>query len=470
MLACLTLTGCSGLVRNFVNTQPRVELSQDDYSDPSRIVKGDAVVYVPEDTIGTRAGIDPDLVKFAPIIVQGVEPKAGGSTHYDPNDDAIGSPRLIDDDTGVRIDTSDPRLYTRVEHATVGDTQLKQLVYALWYPSHPAGSIESGEIDGGVLRITLDQSGHPTIFEYTQPCGCFHGVFVSDALEAEALAQFSSVPPHRKYAVEPPLTGHDDWVVRDTVKIVPDGRPALYISAGAHACEAIRDLPPGSLEPAVSSRRAYALAPYDALDHVPDDAGGSASIFDEQGLVLGARRSGEQFLLADLDHAGWPRRLDTMLIHWDADQWTDPTLLDAHLRLPSTIASQPTSPLASAATPPATPTPVATPDESSGPHLVLFTNAHCLGCQQTKRFLTESPGVRAALEGWQWKVVDTLTPEGERLAAQTRVTSVPVLIGYDHGHEIFRADDIETPAKLASIIRRHALDARSTRASLASGS
>lgn len=466
---CLGLTACSGLVRNFVNTQPRVALDQSAFSDPDTIVKGDAVAYEPESP-SPGADIDTDLATFAPVIVQGVERTTTGPRHYDPNDDALGAPHLTADGQDIRIDTSEPRIYARVEHATVGHTDLEQLVYAFWYPSHPVGSIESGEIDGGVLRVTLDAAGQPAVFEYTQPCGCFHGVFVSDALEAGALAKFKEVAPHREYAVEPPLTGHDDWVVRGVVKVVPGGRITLYVSAGKHACEAIRDEPPGA-SLSVPTHRAYALESYASLDHVAKDGGGRGSIFDDNGLVLGAKRGREQLVLGDLDHAGWPRRLDKMLIHWDADHWTDPTLLETHLRLPGSITDAGGASLAcndDAMSMPGTAfpqrsdsAPTTMAEHSKGRRLVLFTNGHCLGCQQTKKYMAESGRVHAAMRGWQCQVVDTLTREGALLAAQARITSVPVLVGYEDGHEIFRADDIDSPEKIASVLAEHSGDAKS---------
>jgi hypothetical protein len=451
LLLCLALPGCSSLVRSVVDTQPRVDVQRSAFETPDSIVKGEAVAYQP----GPSAGdLDPDLLKHAPVIVQGFQPDPI-KPHYDYNADAIGAPALSADGRQVHIDTDQPRVFARVERASVSGVDLKQLVYAFWYPSRPVGTIETGTIDGGVLRITLDKSGQPSVFEYTQPCGCFHGVFVSDALEADARVQFESVAPRRVEAVEPPLTGKDDWVVRDVIPVEDGGRLHLFVSAGKHFCEALcyraQDKPiPTSIG------RSYELAAYRSLDHLARTGGGEGSMFDADGRVIGAKRGTEQALMSDLDHAGWPRRLDIMLIHWDKDRWTDPQLLEKHLRLPQSLtggASGGAAVAVAAGTIHAGQSIPASENER-GRRLVLYTNKYCLGCQMTKKSIGESRRLRELMRGWKYEVVDTATDEGTQMAAEHRVTMVPVLIGYDGNKELFRTEDVDTPDKIAGAISR----------------
>jgi hypothetical protein len=175
-------------------------------------------------------------------------------------------------------------------------------------------------------------------------------------------------------------------------------------------------------------------------------------MFDAAGRVLGAQRSSEQFLMGDLDHAGWPRHLDRMLIHWDKERWTDPTLLATHLRLPATI-SDPNPRDPGIALEP-TPTSTAPEDRSSSVvparrRLLLFTNAGCLGCQVTKRLVNQSPRLHEAMKMWDYELVDTATDDGASLAARYRVTVVPVLIGYDGSHEVLRTENIQTEDEIA---------------------
>lgn len=448
--------GCSGLLRGFIDTQPRVSLDERALAEPSKVVGGEPVAFVPSGSVAGSLADDPDVLRFAPAIVQGFQP-LGEGVHYEREDDAIGSPRLNDDATTVVVDTTRPSVYARVEHATVDGRQMKQLVYAFWYPRRPVGSVETGAVDGGILRVTLDDAGTPAIFEYSQPCGCFHGVFVSDAIADAASRQFGAPAAHRLHAVEPPLTGHDDWVVRALVHRAPGERIAMYISAGKHFCQTIASCPGDTSSMNV---RPYAIEAYDALERVPrgaEGAGGVGSIFDADGRVIGAGRSAEQIVMGDLDHAGWPRHLDKMLIHWDAERWTDPTLLATKLRLPKVMSDRGAVAVEVVAATPATNESGGTTEAKTpnGRCLLLFTNAHCSGCQLTKQSIAASPPLQRAIMSWKYSVIDTATPEGEMLAAQHRVTLVPVLIGLDDGREVFRDEDIDSAEKIASALADH---------------
>ena len=63
-------------------------------------------------------------------------------------------------------------------------------------------------------------------------------------------------------------------------------------------------------------------------------------MFNSDGLVWGAQRKKEEKFFSDLNHGGWPRRLDAMKIHWDQEMWNDPNLMDKFLRLPAKIADK----------------------------------------------------------------------------------------------------------------------------------
>jgi len=174
--------------------------------------------------------------------------------------------------------------------------------------------------------------------------------------------------------------------------------------------------------------------------------------------VLGAQRSAEQLVMGDLDHAGWPRHLDRMLIHWDADHWTDPTLLASRLRLPSAITGETHVVPELSRGPSDGGNAHGAATASGGPggrQLILFTNRMCAGCQLTKKTIADSPALRKLLSKWDYQIVDTATSEGEELAARDRVTVVPVLVGFSGGHEIFRSDDLDTPEKIASVVGSH---------------
>jgi hypothetical protein len=457
--------GCSALVRSNVDTQPLVSYDESTFETPATIVHGTPVTYTKSDLEShSCADLDADLVAWAPIIVQGIQ-SDGARARYDRRADAIGSPVLEAGGSSVGVDVDAPALFARVEHARVRGHELKQLVYVFWYPERPIGTLENGSVDGGILRITLDVNGRPGVFEYSQPCGCFHGVFVAENVEASAHTEFGDIQPDRRYAVEPAITGNEDWVVRDLVEVAPGTRPTLYLSAGKHFCEAIRFERPDRNSLQMTHQVDYELRPYGSLSEVPTEGGGSGSIFRPDGLVIGGKRWKEELVLSDLNHPGWPRHLDQMLIHWDHDRWNDETLLVRHLRLPSslTIASDTREPsrasvedtraddALSAETP--ADLRLALSAHHTEPQLLIFTNRYCLGCRAVKNKVLPNPLVQLELAHWDCRVIDTADAEGAALAARHHVSVTPVVVGFSRdGQEVFRSEEIDTPEKLLDVL------------------
>jgi len=319
MLACAFLSGCSQmLAKTFVNTQPEVSIRAKEYADPLKIVGGHGEVYTPPATSGQSEL----LQRYAPVIVQGVEAPTDQTYAFDS--DQLGQPELV--------------AQSDEEKTHVGSTELKQLVYVFWYPLHPVGMVEKGDIDGGVLRITLDAADRPSIYEYVMACGCWHGMFVSEHVEAWAEKEFQQAEKGKKWFVERPVENEDDWKVRDIVWDVSSaGRPVIFLAAGKHECLAIQtDKLVGNF--AALSPKNYALQDYAQLDALPVRGGASktqtASMFNPDGLVWGGRRKGEEKMFSKLDHGGWPRRLDAMKIHWDQESWNKTNLLEQFMRLP----------------------------------------------------------------------------------------------------------------------------------------
>ena len=466
------LGGCSSLVQNMIDTQPRSTISASDFEHPNQIVNGRVVGYIPAaQAMNTDDSLiaDPDLPRFAPALIQGFEQEGLQHVKYPMSDDAIGSPYITANERTTKINTEQPTLYWRVEHAMVDGESLKQLVYVFWYPRRPVGSIETGAIDGGILRITLDADDQPAVFEYAQTCGCYHGVFVAKNIEQSAQDQFGTIENHREHAVEPAITGDDDWVVRDIIDVRPDTRPVLFLSAGKHFLVDIAALSPDQIHQVTGTEtRYYQLASYDSLDAAPRVGGGTGSIFNKNGLVKGAKRGREQLVLGDLDHAGWPRRLDKMLIHWDKDHWTDPDLLTHHLRLPSTIVSQQRiqsftkreqltvqSPVNEDVSKVASSTIESLDNSTAQDHqLLLFTDTRCIGCQLTKQIIKGSDEIHTAMSDWNFTMIDTATREGAQLAAEHRITLVPTLVGIDHKQELMRSNELESKIAILHAINQ----------------
>lgn len=332
--ASAALSGCSAIIRSKIDTQPRVHVDQSDLQSPAAIVKGQPIAYM----MSSHDQGDPDLIAYAPIIMQGFQPDPEHTT-YDYWSDGIGMPRCTANGQSIHVDPTDPAVFARVEHATVHGKSLKQLTYSYWYPRRDVGSIETGDVDGGILRITLDAAGNPAIFEFSQSCGCYHGVFASSRAESQAQQEFGTAPEPRSHALET-LADASEWIIRDVVPAEPGQQPVLYISAGEHFCELLRFVDRGTaLHEA--HQRLYTLKPYEQLNAIPLDGGGTISMFNKKGLVRGAKRWKEELVFSDINHPGWPRHLDVMLVHWDHDRWGDPELLEHNLRVPHAMADGP---------------------------------------------------------------------------------------------------------------------------------
>lgn len=335
----LLISGCAmteKFAKSMVNTQKVVAYKDADYADPVKIVGEHAVVYSPAN--GNVSGL---LETYAPIVVQELEAPKDNS--YPRDSDEIGSPELTALDGksySVRIDTQKPVLYSSVETTRVYGVELQQLVYVFWYPRHPVGLVEKGDIDGGVLRITLDSDQRPSVYEFVGACGCFHGVFVAEHLESEAHEEYKALVQGKKRFVERDVDNEDDWRVRDLVHNgAQPSRPVIFMSAGKHQCVAIQTTDRVNNLKRFESR-AYSLNDYSNLERLPvtnGTAGESASMFNPQGLIWGGQRKGEEKMFSKLDHGGWPRRLSAMKIHWDQEAWNDKDLLEKYLRLPHTL-------------------------------------------------------------------------------------------------------------------------------------
>ncbi len=429
----LGTTGCKFL-RSMIDTQPIVEVRREEYARPAAVVGGRATVYRPSTAPDDASADLARLRENAPILVQG----NGSEGDYDPTSDEIGTPRLASRPDGgysVSIDTAQPRFYGRVERETVGGKEVPQLVYVFWYPRRPVGVVQKGDIDGGILRVTLDAAGRPAVYEYTQTCGCLHGVFVREHVEAWAAEEFRDVDCGKRRFTERHAAAGHDWVVRDVVDGVgAPVRPVVFVSAGSHECVALQTTEVVTGFPGCATREAV-LRPYEELTELPVD-GRTASMFDANGLVWGAQRPREESFFSDLDHPGWPRCLDRVRISWDESDWNDPRLLETFLRIPRRFQE----PAATAARLDGSPAPVA-PDtvppevaealRAGRPVALFFTHPMCGGCQEVEKEVLPTPEVTKAREGWSWIEVGLQEESGRQLASHYRVDGTPTLIALD---------------------------------------
>jgi hypothetical protein len=276
---------------------------------------------------------------YAPEFIQQVAPDAV----YEPDADRIGRVFLSGDRDriAVHVNTGEPVVYWTHEQAKVDKRRYDQIVYVAWYPRRPALSKndpQAGDIDGVVVRITLDGRRRPAIYEFVRSCGCFHTLWVAEFVEAAAREEFGTPTGTQHYAVQQSAVSRELFIpalVRD------DGarprRPVASVSAGDHLLMGIhpqRDEPPAGT---IDESRSYLLEPYENLTRLPL-GDGVASMFGSDGLVHNAGRA-EGWLLAPTGmlSAGQPRQLGTMKIRMDAYDYDDPRLLERNLRLPGSF-------------------------------------------------------------------------------------------------------------------------------------
>ena len=85
------------------------------------------------------------------------------------------------------VDVSRPTVYRRLAFTRYGGRTLVQLVYMIWFPERPQSNPLdplSGKLDGIIFRVTLDQSGHPLVYDSIHLCGCYHMFFPTPRVRA----------------------------------------------------------------------------------------------------------------------------------------------------------------------------------------------------------------------------------------------------------------------------------------------
>nr|WP_320046893.1 hypothetical protein [uncultured Ilyobacter sp.] len=274
---------------------------------------------------------------FAPVFVQQVDPAAD----YPPDDDRVGRVWLdgTPDVVAVHVDTTAPVVYWSHQVAKVEQRRYDQLVYVAWYPRHPAMSDNdpsAGNIDGVVVRLTLDRHHRPAVYEFVRSCGCYHTLWVAEFVEAAARAEYGPPTAAQQFAVQRTGTKRELFMP----ELVPDDgarphRPIAYVSAGYHLLMRIHPLTDEDLAGEITREYTYQLRPYDELTRLPL-GDGVASMFGSDGLVHDAgRREGWLLAPTGMLSAGQPRQLGTMKIRMDAYDYDDPRLLERNLRLPA---------------------------------------------------------------------------------------------------------------------------------------
>ena len=168
------------------------------------------------------------------------------------------------------VDVSRPTVYRRLAFTRYGGRTLLQLVYMIWFPERPqSSSLDplSGKLDGIAFRVTLNQSGHPLVYDSIHLCGCYH--------------MFFPTPLVRPI---PPPDSKVEWafVPRTLPLIEAPQRIVVRMTTRSHYLT--------DVHPDAGGRGAsYAMANDSELRTIPT-ADGTRSVFGPTGIVPGTDR------------------------------------------------------------------------------------------------------------------------------------------------------------------------------------
>ncbi len=182
--------------------------------------------------------------------------------------DRLGAP--VHSANGPDVDIAMPVVYYLPGLTRFGGRSLLQISYFYWFPERLArskGDGGGGAMDGLIWRVTFDEQGRPLMHDSIRASGADHLDFpVQSALQ------------RREDAIESVMFPQTD---------VPSGSIAVRLRTGTH--DVMRVIPASA---AGTGRQAtYALKTYDELLNLPDPKGGTRSLFDPDGFIVGTERS-----------------------------------------------------------------------------------------------------------------------------------------------------------------------------------
>lgn len=181
------------------------------------------------------------LKRFEPALIQGLA-EDYDSLPYPQTSDQIGQLSLHIDGTeyeySMDVDTDIPVIYAFARLVRIRHNYHYQLVYAFSYPERPIPFdigenlfqyilryVQSGAIDGKIVRITLDANNEiPLFVEVVRNCGCSWQLYVNKLVDDEARAEFEGAGIRYPGLVKSDAP-HDTqyvWVLSENVEGAPD--------------------------------------------------------------------------------------------------------------------------------------------------------------------------------------------------------------------------------------------------------
>jgi len=164
----------------------------------------------------------------------------------------------------LTLDRSRPAIYWQADTVRLKVKEHVRFAYVWCYSAGASGQGKAGLALQG-LRITLNSAGQPVIWEALADNSGAELIFVSQSLEAAALAEFGKPLPGRRYAIERGVKEVPNVVV---ARVIDDGPvamgPFVYLSAGTRSVSTLicRCMPAQAKKLLAAS--AYDLLPFQA--------------------------------------------------------------------------------------------------------------------------------------------------------------------------------------------------------------
>jgi len=185
----------------------------------------------------------------------------------------------LDIEARAQFSNDQPLMYVLPSYVKFNNKILLQLNYIFWFASRPQKSafdIYSGNLDGLIWRVTLDDNAEPILFDSVHDCGCYHKFYIGEQVEfKQAIADQEREPPFVAQHIK----------IEDLTKQV-----VIRISSVAHFVERIY-----FESEATQDFKAMQIKPYASLRSLPWNKQ-RRSMFASDGLVEGTARS-ERWML-----------------------------------------------------------------------------------------------------------------------------------------------------------------------------